>query len=265
MQKNGDEDQWVVSFHDPTGVELNGRVCFLKNNGVHFTNLTFKGEAESTAKLLEAARVRRNARKVAKGTENGNREKDTSKRSRNTENNIGSRKEAWSDFSDDFDDMTQKKLTSWIQKYNSDKHAWQKITNYSSMETKELKDRIRKQIVFDKDETMFDLDRLNAMSRVQLKSWAEHNIYGKKVSILWRMEKLFRLTTEKIRKFLKEIPPLDSKQELYIACFRGQAEVVQLLLTDPNIQINEILINRVGPTRPKSVIKVVTSRQNKYH
>ena len=130
------------------------------------------------------------------------------------------------------------------------------------MDKQGLKDRIRKQILLDKDETVFDMDRLDTMSKSQLESWTEHNIYGKKLSILWRMEKIFRLTTEKIRNFLKEIPPLDSKQELYIACFRGQAEVVELLLTDPNIQINEILINRVGPTQPKSVIKVVTSRQN---
>ena len=270
LQKNGDEDQWVLSFHDPTGVELNGRVCFLKNNGNHFTNLTFKGEAESTAKLLEAARARRNARKVAKakGAENGNWKKDTSKRSRNTENNIGSRKEAWSDFSDDFDDMTQKKLTSWIQEYNTDKHAWQQITKYSSMDKKELKDRIRKQIVFDKDETMFDLDRLNAMSRVQLKSWFKHSFYGKK--IYGNEDEGFKDISEKTNQeiipiikgaILREacrngsvayVETLVDRKDIYIndgdirgatplywACYKGHADVVRLLLDNKEIQINQ--------------------------
>ena len=270
LQTIGDEDQWVLSFHDPTGVELNGRVCFLKNNGNHFTNLTFKGEAESTAKLLEAARARRNARKVAKakGAENGNWKKDTSKRSRNTENNIGSRKEAWSDFSDDFDDMTQKKLTSWIQEYNTDKHAWQQITKYSSMDKKELKDRIRKQIVFDKDETMFDLDRLNAMSRVQLKSWFKHSFYGKK--LYGNEHEGFKDISEKTNQeiipiikgaILREacrngsvayVETLVDRKDIYIndgdlggrtplywTCYKGHVDVVRLLLDNKEIQINQ--------------------------
>ena len=266
LQKNGDEDQWVLSFHDPTGVELNGRVCFLKNNGNHFTNLTFKGEAESTAKLLEAARVRRNARKVAKTAENGNRKKDTSKRSRNTENNIGSRKEAWSDFSDDFDDMTQKKLTSWIQKYNSDKHAWQKITNYSSMETKELKDRIRKQIVFDKDETMFDLDRLNAMSRVQLKSWFKHSFYGNK--IYGHKDEGFKDISDISEKTNQEIIPIIKGAILREACRNGSVAYVETLVDRKDINVNQADNNGATPLHIASrnghadVVRLLLTRNN---
>ena len=323
LQTIGDELKWVVSLHDPNNAKLDGLVCFLKNNGVHFTNLTYKGNTARMNQLrqqLRAERIGRNAAKmetpylsedltnmsikelkkiianynknksngkkisghskldqsglVQKIVESGlmkksppplaDKKQNSSNEQKESSNEQKNGEEAWSDFSDDFESMTKGELKSWIKKYNSDKHVWQKITRFLSMDKQGLKDRIRKQILLDKDETVFDMGRLDTMSKSELESWAEHNIYGKKVSILWQMEKLFRLTKEKIIKFLKEITPLDSKQELYIACFRGQAEVVQLLLSDPNIQINEILINRVGPTRPKSVIKVVTNRQNKF-
>jgi ankyrin repeat protein len=320
LQTIGEELKWVVSLHDPNNAKLDGLVCFLKNNGDHFTNLTFKGNTARMDQLRQRLRADRQKRTAAKTEEKGtpylsedltntsikdlkkliidyNKKKSKGKRisghskldqsglvkkivesgmmkkrppprsdkkQTNTKSSTVPEKVNNNHNNKDFDDMTKGELKSWIKKYNSDKHVWQKITRFLSMDKQGLKDRIRKQILLDKDETVFDMGRLDTMSKSELESWAEHNIYGKKVSILWQMEKLFRLTKEKIIKFLKEITPLDSKQELYIACFRGQAEVVQLLLSDPNIQINEILINRVGPTRPKSVIKVVTNRQNKF-
>ena len=318
LQTIGDELKWVVSLHDPNNAKLDGLVCFLKNNGDHFTNLTYKGNTARMNQLRQQLLAERQKRTAAKTEEKGtpylsedlinmsinelkkiivnyNRTKSNGKKisghskldqsglvqkivesglmkksppprpdkkQTNTKSSTVPEKVNNNHNNKDFDDMTKGELKSWIKKYNSDKHVWQKITRFLSMDKQGLKDRIRKQILLDKDETVFDMDRLDTMSKSQLESWTEHNIYGKKVSILWRMEKIFQLTTEKIRNFLKGIPPLDSKQELYIACFRGQAEVVELLLTDPNIQINEILINRVGPTQPKSVVKVVTNQQN---
>ena len=34
---------WVVSFANHSINNLDGNICFIKNNGYHFTNLKFKG------------------------------------------------------------------------------------------------------------------------------------------------------------------------------------------------------------------------------
>ena len=310
LQTIGEELKWVVSLHDPNNAKLDGLVCFLKNNGDHFTNLTYKGNTARMNQLRQKLRADRQRRTAAKTEEKGtpylsedltntsikdlkkliidyNKKKSKGKRisghskldqsglvkkivesgmmkkrppprsdkkqnssneQKESSNEQKNRKEAWSDFSDDFESMTQNKLKSWIQNYNSKKQAWQQITRYSSMDKKELKDRIRKQIVFDKDETIFDLDRLDPMTMVQLKSWWKYSLYGR---TLFSPFFNFKQSKQWVIRYIKSNMSPRVLQDMLLSAFRNPGNqgigLVKLLLTRKDIDVNQAMNNGETP------------------
>ena len=303
LQTIGEELKWVVSLHDPNNAKLDGLVCFLKNNGDHFTNLTYKGNTARMDQLRQRLRADRQKRTAAKTEEKGtpylsedltntsikdlkkliidyNKKKSKGKRisghskldqsglvkkivesgmmkkrppprSDKKQNSSNEQKESSneqknnrSQYSDDFESMTQNKLKSWIQNYNSEKRAWQQITRYSTMDKRELKDRIRKQIVFDKDETMFDLDRLDPMTMVQLKSWWKYSLYGR---TLFPPFFNFKQPKQWVIRYIKSNMSPRVLQDMLLSAFRNPVNqgigLVKLLLTRKDIDVNQAMNN----------------------
>ena len=273
FQRIGGKDEWIMSLYDTAKDVLDGPICFLKNNGVHFTNLKFEGKAKKNAKdaevakskmdkLLKEARDRKKARKAEKArkeaekarkeAENGNRKKNTSKRSRNTENNIGSGKEAWAELPKE-KEIPNENVKELVQEVNA-VDGLMGLVNQNDNEILNLieernntnKEKIRKLKLAQQKLNNWDgnSDEINEIKLIislkdidvnqAAKDGATPLIMACRKGHMDVVRLLLARKEIQINKFKN-----DGATPLYVACYHGQVDVVRLLLVRKEIQINQ--------------------------
>jgi ankyrin repeat protein len=218
FQRIGGKDEWIMSLYDTAKDVLDGPICFLKNNGVHFTNLKFKGKAKLNAKdaevanlkmanLLKEARDRKKSRKAEKARKEAERKKDTS-------NN--DRKEAWVELPKEIPKKTVKNL---VQEVNAVDGLMElvnqnddEILNLIEQQEKTNKEKIRKL----------------ELAQQRLNNWDGNSDEINEIKLIISLEDI-------------DVNELDDwyRTPLWIACERGHVDVMRLLLAREEIDVNQ--------------------------
>ena len=220
FQRIGGKDEWIMSLYDTDKDVLDGPICFLKNNGVHFTNLKFEGKAKKNAKdaevaklkmakLLQEARDRKKARKAEKAREEAERKKDTS-------NN--DRKEAWVELPKE-KEIPNKTVKNLVQEVN----AVDGLMGLVNQNDDEILNLIEQQ-----EKTNKEKIRKLKLAQQRLNNWDGNSDEINEIKLIISLEDIDVNQANK-----------DGETPLYITCQEGHVDVVRLLLARKEIKINQ--------------------------
>ena len=218
FQRIGGKDEWIMSLYDTAKDVLDGPICFLKNNGVHFTNLKFEGKAKKNAKdaevaklkmakLLQEARDRKKARKAEKARKEAERKKDTS-------NN--DRKEAWVELPKE---IPKKSVKNLVQEVNA-VDGLMELVNQNDDEILNLIDQ--------QEKTNKEKIRKLKLAQQRLNNWNGNIDEINEIKLIISLEDI-------------DVNHVDEygRTPLYVACWKGNVDFVRLLLARKEIQINQ--------------------------
>ena len=207
---------WVMSHHEAAEYDLNGRVCFLKNNGTHFTNLTFKGEVGSTAQLLEAAQYRR---KLLQESRERRKLREAKKEREKAKKKRKARKAE--------KEIPKKTVKNLVQEVNA-VDGLMELVNQNDDEILNL--------IGQQDKTNKEKIRKLKLAQQRLNNWDGNSDEINEIKLIISLEDI-------------DVNQADSwnRTPLWIACEEGHVDVVRLLLARKDTDVNQATKDGITP------------------